>query len=159
MAQSSLTETQPFIRLQLSTPQWIPVIVKDLMGPNYSRRVQRPFQPTIIDPLRIPECVRKGHLICGVFDRNDVHHWYISTNPDVPYPSLCTKDSDEFEIPCCFKSQQKYEIQASWELIGQKKAMINNYDGWVVFVDPNFEEVNLLTDKYQMINALCAIII
>jgi hypothetical protein len=74
MAQSSIPENKPLVRFQLSIPQWNPVEIKDLMTPGYARRVQKPFQPTIIDPLRIPECVRNGHLICGFFDSNDVHH-------------------------------------------------------------------------------------
>ena len=158
MAQSSIVQTQPLLRLQLSTPQWTPVTIRELIDSNYPRRVQRYFQPTIIDPLRIPEYVRDGKLIGGFFDRNDHHHWYISTNPEAPYPGLCTKDNDEFEIPCCFKAQNRYTIQAPWDLIGQKKAMMN-HDGWVVFVDPTVGDGELVTDKYQMINALCAIVV
>lgn len=158
MAQFSSVKSQTLIRLQLSTPNWIPVEVKDLMAPGYSRRVQKPFQPTIIDPLRIPECVRNGHLICGFFDSNDKHHWFISTNPEVPYPGLCTKESDEFEIPCCFRKEQKPLVSVPWELIGQKKAMMN-HDGWVVLVDPSFEGEILEFPQCQVINSLCMIIV
>ena len=160
MAQFSETQNLPFIRLQLSTPIWTPVEVKDLMTmtPNYSRKVQKPFQPTIIDPLRIPECVRNGHYVCVFFDHNDERHWFISTNADVPYPGLCNKIRDEFEMPCCFRREQKYLIEIPWELIGQKKALMNQ-EGWVVLVDPNFEGTEIDTDQYQIINALCMFII
>lgn len=160
MAQSSETQNLPLIRLQLSTPVWNPVEVKDLMTtvPHYSRRVQRPFQPTIIDPLRIPECARNGHLINGFFDHNDVHHWFISTNADVPYPGLCILRKEEPELPCCFRKEQRYTVDISWELIGQKKALINQ-EGWVVLVDPSFDGTTLDTDQYQIINDLCMFII
>lgn len=159
MGQVSNTQSQPLISMQLSSPVWIPVSVKDLMATGYARRVQTSFQPTIIDPLRIPEYVRDGHLIYGFYDSNDVRHWFISTNPDAPYPNLCDlKATDEFEIPCCFKRPQRYSVEVPWELIGQKKAMLND-DGWVVFVDPEFEGQTLVTDQYRIINDLFAFII
>ena len=158
MAQKQSPNSMNF---ELSTPQWIQTTAEEIMGQDYSKIIQKPYQPIIIDPLRIPEYIRLGYLIGCFTHRDSKKYWYISMNSSTPLPGLIIREDEngiQYQVPCCCRARPNYKIRARWEQLAEKKVRMNN-DGWIVFVDSTFEERSINTNNYGTVDNLCAFIL
>lgn len=125
-------------------PEFTSKIILKIMPQGYTRIIQKPSQPIMINPADIGRLIQEGKEVMACND-----FWFTSKNPKYPHLGL------HHGMPACFHRVQEWSISIPWNLLSTLIPRWSNLG--LIFT--NSLEDNLTTLEYGRIEALNAIAI
>lgn len=125
--------------------------IVDAMPDGYCRHVDPHHQPTIVDPREVARLIGIGKQVMATQGLHGATIYLTSDRPASPYLGI------EDRYPACFEEEQPWSKAVPWETLG--KMTVKRAAGFLVFVDPSFDQPQITTTRYQVIPQLSAFVI